>query len=333
MTRTVLIGSVAGWCLWFLAGCNTEGLWAQEKARLGPVGPSGPVVDGQRVALSDASEERTLAENVAIDRARYQQALMRLHACYRRKGNHIKVRWAEQEMARLEAIEPFDPPEPQLAASAQEVDLVEELVTRRRAYHDALAALAESYRRDGDPIRLQWVEEEIMLAQRIQPFSYLHDAEIPGDWLRATDSTPAADALFEQACARMKEGGHGIWALYREDVMLDALEMMKRVIYEYPTSDKIDDAAFFIGEIHKEYLKNQNEIAVEWYRRAWTWDPDTPHQARFQAAVVYDYRMHDRAKALELYHAVLKHETFEWTNVEFAKTRIRQLTEEMKEER
>jgi hypothetical protein len=331
MMRTLMIGMVAGGFTIVLAGCNTEALWSKETAELGPITQDGPMVEGELAAFSPTPEEQERIENVTIDRERYQQALLSLNECYREKGNHIKLRWTEQEMKRLAAIEPFGEPGPQLTARVHEVDLVEDLAEARQAYHQSLDALAMFYQEAGDPTRMQWVEEEQSFARRIQPFAYLQDAEIPGEWLRPTDSIPEADALYEQAYARMKEGGHGVWALYREDVMLDALDMMRRVIYEYPTSDKIDDAAFFIGEIHKEYLKDQSEIAVQWYERAWTWNPETPHQARFQAAVVYDYRMHDRAKALEAYHAVLKDETWEWTNVDFARKRIRQLTEESKD--
>jgi hypothetical protein len=110
--------------------------------------------------------------------------------------------------------------------------------------------------------------------------------------------------------------------------MLQALDVFVDLIRRYPSSNKIDDAAFWCGEIHKEYLKDQEPIAVRWYERAYTWDPDTPHPARFQAAVTYDFRLHDRARALELYRRVVDTETANKSNVSFAVTRIHQLTAE-----
>ncbi len=80
------------------------------------------------------------------------------------------------------------------------------------------------------------------------------------------------------------------------------------------------------GEIHKEYLPGQEELAVKWYERAWTWDPRTPHTARFQAAVVFDYRLHDRDRALELYKSVVRDESHDRSNLRFATRRIRELT-------
>ena len=100
----------------------------------------------------------------------------------------------------------------------------------------------------------------------------------------------------------------------------------RQMIKQYPSSDKIDDAAFFCGEIHKEYLPGQELIAVRWYERAFEWNSETPHPARFQAAMVYDYRLHDRDRALELYHATLESEADDASNVRFATRRIRELT-------
>ena len=110
--------------------------------------------------------------------------------------------------------------------------------------------------------------------------------------------------------------------------MIEAAGVFRELIETYPNSDKIDDAAFWLGEIHKEYLKDQEQIAVQWYERSFAWDPATPHSARFQAAVVYDYRLHDRDRALELYRLVLAEETSKRSNVDFATRRIEQLTKE-----
>ena len=57
--------------------------------------------------------------------------------------------------------------------------------------------------------------------------------------------------------------------------------------------------------------------------------PQTAHPARFQAAVLYDFRLHDRDRALELYHAVVTQETGNTSNVHFAVRRIQQLTSEL----
>ena len=216
-----------------------------------------------------------------------------------------------------------------VVVDAQEVDLVEAVLANRAVYFRSLEALRDFYRRKGHHRKQQWADQEIADVRRIQPFKYILDGEIPSTRLRPTDSIPEADALYSKARELLKQGGHKIPALYREDLMLEALKTFRQLITSYPSSDKIDDAAYYCGEIHKEYFKDQEEIALRWYERAWTWDPDTPHPARFQAAAVCDYRLHDRARALEHYHQVLEYEADHRSNAAFAVTRIHFLTQDL----
>lgn len=209
---------------------------------------------------------------------------------------------------------------------AQEVDLVEQLLMYRANYHRSLQALHDYYRERGFETKRIWASHELADANRIKPFRYLLSAEIPSDRLVPRDSIPQADQLYERGLALLNEGGHGIPVFYRDDKMRQALSVFRQLIEKYPSSDKIDDTAFFCGEIHKEYFKGEDRIAVRWYERAFTWDPQTPHPARFQAAVVYDYRLHDRDRALELYHDVLTREKSNKSNLAFATRRIEQLT-------
>lgn len=329
MFRLIPLGLAAGWLIAFATGCNTDSLWVSKKDRMGPISQAGPTVEGKRLGIAPTQQEENRIEDVVMDRARYHQALIALRNYYHRTGNNNKYRWANQEIASLTGIAPYTEAEVELAAAEQEVDLVELVIVARRQYRQSLKNLLDFYQGLGDPVKIQWAEQELADARNIQEFLYLFEAEVAGEWLRPTDSIPDADALYTRALARMREGGHGVVLLYREGIMLDALEMFQRLIRVYPTSDKIDEAAFYLGEIHKEYMKDQEDIAARWYERAWTWNPNITLPARFQAAVITDYRMHNRARALELYHAVLKHETFDASNVRFATQRIEQLSREM----
>ncbi len=239
--------------------------------------------------------------------------------------------WGDRQNAEGPTVDPASPegmtlPDIQIADAA-EVDLVEELLVHRAMYHRTLRALQTFYGEHGYEQKRRWAEVELGQLQHVQPFRYVLSAEIPAQHLVPAESIAAADNLYEQGLKWMREGGHGTPALYRADKMLAAVRVFTDLITKYPGSDKIDDAAFWCGEIHKEYLKDQEPIAVKWYERAFAWNPDTPHPARFQAAVVYDFRLHDRAKALELYRKVLESETDNKSNVSFAVTRIDQLTD------
>ena len=210
-------------------------------------------------------------------------------------------------------------------ADAHEVDLVEQVLTYRAKYHRSLALLRQYYESHGYADKQEWAQFELTGLRRVKAFRYLLDAEIPSDQLTPRDAIAEADALYAKGMELMRKGGHETVALYDEDLMVEAAQAFRNLIEQYPSSDKIDDAAFFLGEIHKEYLKNQEALAVKWYERAWTWDPHTPHPARFQAAVVYDFRLQDRDRALELYRAVLAEERRDDGNVRFANRRIEEL--------
>lgn len=211
-------------------------------------------------------------------------------------------------------------------ADAHEVDIVEALVANRNDYQRRLEQLRAFYESKGHLRKAGWAAFELKGLGGVQKFRYILDADVTSDALRPANLIPEAETMFAAAKDLMRRGGHGIPALYRQDRMIEAANMFRDMIQRFPSSEKIDDAAFFLGEIHKEYLPNQEEIAVRWYERAWTWDTYTPHPARFQAAVLYDYRLHDRDRALELYHAVLEHETATESNVRFATRRIHELS-------
>lgn len=222
----------------------------------------------------------------------------------------------------------FDDKSPDIhVAETQEVDLVEQVLYHRKHYRQALTDLRDYYSDRGYDTKRKWAAIELADLGKVKPFKYILDAEIPASSLRPQHAIAEADNLYRKGLDLMERGGHGVPALYREDLMHEAVATFTELITKYPTSDKIDDAAFCCGEIHKEYFRDQEPLAVKWYERAYTWDPNTPHPVRFQAAVVYDFRLHDRARALELYHAVVRDESDNKSNAAFASRRIYELTE------
>ena len=187
-----------------------------------------------------------------------------------------------------------------------EVDLVEAVLEHRSLYRRHLKQLHDFYRRHGDLVKADWAAFELRGLGGVKQFKYFLDAELPPEELKATESDPEADALLEQGLELMRKGGHGVPALYREDRMVEAANAFQQLVHQHRKSDKIDDAAFYLGEIHRNYLPGQELLAAHWYERAVAWDPNTPHPARFRAAVIYDELLHDRDHALELYHGVVK---------------------------
>ncbi|NOX57776.1 MAG: hypothetical protein GXP29_02830, partial [Planctomycetes bacterium] len=207
-----------------------------------------------------------------------------------------------------------------------EVDMVEQVLANRAVYKRSLEALRDFYNRRGSFNKQQWAETELKELSHVRPFKYILSAEVPAKSLTPSRSIAEADRMYDEGLDLMRKGGHGVPALFRRDYMHDAMGTFTQMIARYPSSDKIDDAAFSCGEILKEYYENQERLALQWYQRAREWDPQTPHPVLFQSAVVYDYRLHDRARALELYHRVLKEETQNRSNTAFASRRVHELT-------
>ena len=208
----------------------------------------------------------------------------------------------------------------------EEVDLVEAVITHRDLYRYRLRQLKDYYAARGYAAKESWAAFELNGLKKVQPFRYLLDGEVPQVGLEPKESVAEADALYQRGLELMRKGGHDVPIVYRQDTMIEAAQVLRELITRYPTSDKIDDAAFLLGEIHKSYLPGQEAIAVKWYERAWTWNPQTPHPARFEAAVVSDYRLRDRDRALELYQEVVQAETGNASNLRFAQRRIGELT-------
>jgi tetratricopeptide (TPR) repeat protein len=228
---------------------------------------------------------------------------------------------------RGSALVKWDKPAVDISSvEAEEVDLAEAVASHRSAYHAHLIALRDYYQSRGYVAKQRWADFELDGLRKVKAFRYIDEAEVPISMLDPKDSIAEADAQFVRARELMTKGGYGTPIFYRQKTMIQAADLFRDLIQKYPTSDKVDDAAFFLGEIHKEYLPGQDPIAVKWYERAWSWNPQTPHPARFQAAVVYDYRLHDRDRALELYRAVVDVETEHSSNARFAQRRIHELT-------
>jgi len=166
---------------------------------------------------------------------------------------------------------------------------------------------------------------------------YIMDAEVPKADLRPTTNIAEADKLYEDGMKLLYKGGRGFPCFYNQSTMRLAMTKFKELVWKYPTSDKIDDAAYYIGEIHKEYEKEyDNSLAIEWYKRAIEWDPNTPHPCRFRIATTYDYRRHEREQALYWYQRVLdeeskftSHDDVDFAgNTRYARKRILELTPE-----
>lgn len=212
---------------------------------------------------------------------------------------------------------------------------VEDMLRSRRAYLEQLTRLEKLYLEIGDLNRANWARRQRERTEIVDVYPYLSEEPVEAKVTVAPEQViPEADALFEKAKAKLNEVRGkpliGFMDVNREKSR-EALNLFKELINKYPKSDKVDDAAFYCGEIYKEYLRKEDpddELSIKYYRWAVQLDPKTPHAARFQWAVVEDFRRHDRKAAIELYRQVLEHEPHNLSNQRFAASRIEQLTDE-----
>jgi TolA-binding protein len=249
--------------------------------------------------------------------------------------------WDRKHDSRVVDVSP--PPEdapPVSAGEAKQIgsfaDMVEDLVGTRQALIQKTMDLERAYLQAGDSIHADWARRQRALFEGVMIYPFL-STEAPEHRVDAAPETSIAeaDAIFNKAKAILSDVRSVplMGALtHNKNKAREALAMFKQILEQYPKSDKVDDAAYYCGEIYKEYLREDDpndELSVRYYRWAIQLDPQTPHAARFQCAVVYDFRRHERTKALELYQQVLDtEENANQSNMRFSASRIEQLSDE-----
>jgi tetratricopeptide (TPR) repeat protein len=215
-------------------------------------------------------------------------------------------------------------------ADPREVDLVEKLASARLAYKTYLEALQKYYVDRGFYDKQVWTDREMADLKKVRQYRYLELIDAPPvERMQARDPVAEANDIFADA-NRLYERNRRVPMVFDKDELRIALEKFRRLIKEYPTSDKVDDACFYTAEILKEFF-DESAQAVEYYRLAYQADPSTPHPAHFQRAVILDFRLYRRDEAVQEYRAVLAKDNDPAgfrakSNKDFAATRIRQLT-------
>lgn len=189
-------------------------------------------------------------------------------------------------------------------SATTEVDLVEKVATSRQKYEQALELLVNYYARTGNNARLGQAQKELTGLKSMPHYAYIPEAYAPDASLKATMSIPAADAMFADAEQMRKEATKLGPLLTNKNMLRLALDKYMQLITHYQNSDKIDDAAFEIAEIHRQF--KDYRTALLYYQRAYEWDPNTPHPARFQAARLLDDYLSRREDALQLYQQAIK---------------------------
>jgi len=209
---------------------------------------------------------------------------------------------------------------------AGEVDLVEEMAGYRNAYKAGLEKLVKFYTANGDSVKLSWAKRELASMNSIPHYKFIMPAIIADSGLKATDTIPEADALYAEALKLYEEAG-ALLVIVDENKMRLALSKFNELIGMYPTSNKIDDAAYKAGRIYDRF--GDYIIAAVYYQRTFQWNKFTPFAARSRAAYILDKRLNQKDDALVLYQLAYQYEKQFPNNQKFAQQRIIELTESM----
>ena len=205
-------------------------------------------------------------------------------------------------------------------SSSTEIDLVEKVAINREQYQQSLELLVDYYTRASNDLRLGQAQKELRGLKTMPHYTYIPEAYAPDASLKATMSIPEADSIFMEA-ERLRSGA----SIWNKKLRL-AQEKYIQLIKYYPSSDKIDNAAFEIAEIRKK--SKDYATALLYYQRTYQWNPTTTEPARFQAAKIMDDYLARRDEALKLYQEAIRLEGTrfpEWKT--FAQKRIAELTD------
>jgi len=188
---------------------------------------------------------------------------------------------------------------------AAEITAVKRVIAARREYQAGLEALRATYTANGDNEKLHWAEDELKQFHRVPKHAYVLDLDVPGPGLRAEQNIPQANDLYKRAM-EYKDKGFGTDFVENQ---IRAELLFQQLVNQFPTSNKISDAAYHLGDIYESRAYRQFRRAGAYFERCVQWNPNTHLDARLRAARLYDKALNERGRAIELYKAVLTHET------------------------
>jgi TolA-binding protein len=202
-----------------------------------------------------------------------------------------------------------------------DAELVEKIIAARRDYQTALENLRVYYIQDGEIEKSRWAEDELKQFHRIPKRPFRLDMDAPPPTLKPQYNIKEANELYVQAM-EYKDKGYGTDAT---DNQHRAELLLQRLLTQHPQSDKIDDAAYQLGDIYEsKYYKHYDRAAV-YFERCFQWNPKTHFDARLRAARLYE-RLNERNKAVEIYKDVINRET-DPKRLDEARKRLAELTQ------
>jgi len=204
----------------------------------------------------------------------------------------------------------------------READLVEKVLSSRKEYQRSLEGLRLHYLQTNHPDKAKWAEDELIQYHRIAKQPFIFDLDVPPASLgqQATQNSPEANEYYRRAMTYKDRG----WGNDYIDNQRRAEILLQQILTSYPTSNRISDTAYQLGELYEGKAYKQFQRAAIYYDRSVQWNPQQA-EGRIRAAKLYEQQNIDRNRALELYREVTTHDT-DPRRVEEAKQRLEQLS-------
>lgn len=186
----------------------------------------------------------------------------------------------------------------------QERQLVQEVYQARESYQASLERLRAYYIHTNNEENRQWVEKELTAYHLVVKNPYLLELDLPSPDLKPDTSIPNANRLFREALDWLNRRT----MLERDENYKRAELLFRRLIRDYPRSDKLDEACYYLGEIYSTKYFQQYRRSVAFFERVFLYEPNTNLDARLRAAYLYEKHFANQKRAIELYQEVLRRE-------------------------
>ena len=208
------------------------------------------------------------------------------------------------------------------SSAGSDSENVERVLAARKEYQASLVALYGHYEKSGDRGRMKWVEEELKSFHMMTKPSYRLDiSDVPPATLEAKTNIKEANLLYVEAMRYKDKGGGTDYTLNQRRAEI----LLQEVLQKYPTSDKIADVGYQLGDLYESKAFKQYDRAAAYFERSFQWRKGVRTDAIMRAAYIYDRLLNERSKAIELYREEIANDT-EQVRLKEAEKRLAELT-------
>ncbi len=205
---------------------------------------------------------------------------------------------------------------------SRESQIANSVISARESYKRALEEIIQYYMDIGNHLKLKSARKELKALNKVPQRKYLSDKDVIGE-ISPSKNIEDANILFQDG----KAYKNPLNIVKRKSKLISAATRFKKILKDYPESDKADDAAYELAEIYEGYYFKDYEGAAFYFVKCYSLNEQTDRPARYKAALVYDNHLADYVEAARHYKMAL--DTCKDTDyLAIAKTRLEQLKKE-----